>query len=172
MDSLARISLPAPVFSLPDLEGKIHNLDDQAGHIMVLNFWSAECPWSQRVDESLNALRNIWPQDVTYWPIASNANEDPELISSAAAQLGLPLVLVDLDQVVADIYGAATTPHFFVIDRQGVLRYAGAYDDATFRQRTPTRSYLKEAVRALLAENLPDLSDTPPYGCALVRHVA
>jgi hypothetical protein len=143
---------------------------DQVGHIVVLNFWSAECPWSQRVDESLNALRNTWPQDVTYWPIASNANEDLQLISSTAAQLGLPLVLLDRDHVVADEYGAVTTPHFFVIDRQGMLRYAGSYDDVTFRQRTPTRSYLEEAVSALLAGKLPNPSETPPYGCALVRH--
>lgn len=171
MDPLARVSLPAPEFSLPDLEGEIHNLTDQAGQILVLNFWSAECPWSQRVDESLNILRTTWPDDVTYWPIASNTNENLELISSAAAQLGLPLVLLDRGQAVADKYGAVTTPHFFVIDRQVVIRYSGSYDDVTFRQRMPTRSYLEEAVRALLAGYQPDPSETPPYGCALVRHL-
>jgi peroxiredoxin len=172
MDPLAVIAQPAPQFSLPDLEGNAHSLSDQLDQIVVLNFWSAECPWAQRVDETLSALRSSWPEDVVYWPIASNANENLELISSAATMLDLPLVLLDRDQVVADKYGAATTPHFYVLDRQGVLRYAGSYDDVTFRQRTPTRSYIEEAVSALLAGRLPDPAETPPYGCALVRHSA
>ncbi len=171
MDPLAIVSQPAPQFSLPDLEGNAHNLSDQLGQVVVLNFWSAECPWAQRVDESLTTQRSNWPEDVVYWPIASNANEDIELISSAAALLDLPMVLLDRDQVVADMYGAATTPHFYVIDRQGVLRYAGSYDDVTFRQRTPTRSYLEEAVSALLTGKLSSPSETPPYGCALVRNI-
>lgn len=170
MDSLARVSKPAPAFSLPDLHGKKHSLSGQLGRIVVLNFWSSECPWAQRVDASLVPLRTGWHQDVVYWPIASNANEDPELISGAAARLDLPLVLLDRDQVVADKYGAATTPHFFVIDRGGVLRYAGSFDDVTFRQRTPTRTFLEEAVSALLAGKQPDPSETHPYGCALVRN--
>jgi peroxiredoxin len=172
MDPLARVSKPAPEFSLPDLEGNTHNLVDLLGQIVVLNFWSAECPWAQRVDGSLHALRVIWPEDVVYWPIASNVNESLELISTTAAQHDQPVVLVDRDQVVADMYGAVTTPHFYVIDRQGVLRYAGSYDDVTFRQRTPTRSYLEEAVSALVAGLHPDPVKTPPYGCALVRHSA
>lgn len=170
MDPLAIVSQPAPEFSLPDLEGNAHSLSDQLGLVMVLNFWSAECPWAQRVDESLDNLRSRWPADVVYWPIASNANENLELITSAAARLDLPVVLLDRNQAVADMYGAVTTPHFYVLDRQGVLRYSGSYDDVTFRQRTPTRFYLEEAVNALLAGRHPDLAETPPYGCALVRY--
>ncbi len=171
MDPLAIVSQPAPLFSLPDLAGNTHSLSDQLGKVVVLNFWSAECPWAQRVDESLNPLRSKWPEDVVYWPIASNANENLELITSAAAKLGLPLVLLDRDQVVADQYGAVITPHFYVLDRQGVLRYAGSFDDVSFRQRTPSRLYLEEAVSAVLAGRLPDPSETHPYGCALVRHL-
>jgi peroxiredoxin len=172
MDPLARISQPAPDFSLSDLDGKVHHLSDQLGRIVVLNFWSAGCPWMQRVDVPLNSLRSTWPQDVVYWPIASNANESLEEIAVVAKQRELPLVLLDGDQAIADLYGAGTTPHFFVIDRDGVLRYAGAYDDVSFRQRTPTRSFLEEAIVALLAGLEPDPSETPAYGCSLVRHSA
>ncbi len=170
MDPLARVSQPAPDISLPDLEDGTHRLSGQLGRIVVLNFWSAECPWAQRVDESLTSLHSTWPQDVLLWPIASNVNETPEQIAVEAAKRELPLVLLDGDHAVADLYGAVTTPHFFVIDRDGVLRYAGAYDDVTFRQRTPTRSYLEDAIAALLAGQQPDPSETPPYGCTIVRH--
>ena len=172
MDPIASISQPAPDFSLPDLAGDIHLLSDQLGRIVVLNFWSAECPWAQRVDAPLTSARSTWPADIVFWSIASNANEDRQQLAAAARKLGLPFVLLDGDQSVADVYGAVTTPHFFVIGRQGLLRYAGAYDDATFRQRTPTHSYLEEALAALLAGRQPDPSETASYGCALVRHTA
>jgi hypothetical protein len=79
-------------------------------------------------------------------------------------------VLRDQEHIVADSYGAQTTPHFFVIDRDGVLRYMGALDDTTFRKREPEKPYLAEAVRAVLAGKLPDPRETPGYGCTIVRH--
>jgi hypothetical protein len=57
-----------------------------------------------------------------------------------------------------------------VIDQAGLLRYQGAVDDVTFRQRTPTRYYLREAVEALLAGRQPQPQETPPYGCTVVRY--
>jgi peroxiredoxin len=170
MDPLAAIAQPAPNFSLPDLQGRTRHLSDQLGQIVVLNFWSAECPWVQRVDGSLTHLRSTWPPDVVYWPIASNVNESPEEIAAAAALREMPIVLLDGEQSVADLYRAVTTPHFFVIDHEGMLRYSGAYDDVSFRQREATRSYLEQAVAALLEERQPDPAETPPYGCAMVRH--
>jgi hypothetical protein len=71
--------------------------------------------------------------------------------------------------VVADQYVALTTPHFFVIDEQGILRYQGALDDVTFRKPTPTHNYLHDAVEAVVAGARPQPAETPAYGCAIVR---
>ena len=71
----------------------------------------------------------------------------------------------------ADAWGAQTTPHVFVVDEAGVLRYQGAVDDVTFRQREPKRFYVKEAVDALLAGRLPEIASTPAYGCTIVREI-
>jgi hypothetical protein len=65
------------------------------------------------------------------------------------------------------MYGAKATPHFFVIDGDGLLRYSGAFDDVTFRQRTPTHTYLKDAVEAVLRGEAPNPAQTPAYGCAI-----
>ncbi len=70
--------------------------------MVVLNFWSVECPWAQRVEGPLTGLRSTWPADVPLWPIASNAEEAAEEIASAAAQREPPLVLLDRDHAVAD----------------------------------------------------------------------
>lgn len=103
--------------------------------------------------------------------IASNRNETLTALREAAKMRHLPNVLQDADCRVADLFDAQTTPHVFVIDRNGILRYRGAVDDVTFRQRTPTRFYLDEAVEALLAGAFPTLTESPAYGCAIVREV-
>jgi len=167
---------PAPDFTLFDLDGNIHHLADYRGHYVILNFWSAECPWSERTDQALIPALARWAASsrhgnaphVVLLPIAPNANEPPEKLAAVAAARGLPLVLRDTDRQVTEIYNAQTTPHVFVISPAGILRYQGAFDDVTFRQRTLTRHYLKDAVDALLRGDAPDPSETPAYGCTIV----
>jgi hypothetical protein len=144
-------------------------LRDYLGLIVILNFWSAECPWSSRSDQTLSVYLPEWGNAVQYLPIASNVNESQELIASETSARELPLLLHDVDNKVADLYGAITTPHLFVIDAQGILRYQGAFDDVNFRQRTPTKNYLQMAVEAIKGGNLPEPDYTSPYGCTVVR---
>jgi peroxiredoxin len=164
------IGQPAPDFTLPDLNGHLHSLLDYRGRVAILNFWSAECPQSARVDAELLPMVKAWGAAVALLSIAANANEGRDLIARVAAQRALPVVLLDSDHKVADLYEAQTTPHLFVVDAQGILRYQGAFDDVTFRQRNPTRNYLRQAVEAVLAGQQPPLSQTSPYGCTIVRH--
>jgi peroxiredoxin len=170
MDPLIVLNHPAPDFELPDLQGRPHRLSNRGGAITVLNFWSAECPWSERADRLLDAWRSEWDERVVVWTIASNANETVELLEQAARERGLDCVLLDAHQRVADLYQAQTTPHAFVVDKHGILRYQGAIDDVTFRQRSPSRFYLHEAVEAVLAGKLPDPAESLSYGCTVVRY--
>ena len=59
----------------------------------------------------------------------------------------------------------------YVIDREGILRYRGSVDDMTFRKKIPTRFFLDEAVESLLEAHLPALTESPAYGCTIVREV-
>jgi peroxiredoxin len=163
------VNQPAPEFHLPDLNGKMHALREHRGRVVLLNFWSAECSHAARADAFLMSYLETWGSKVALVSIASNANEPVELLAKVAAQRGLPALWLDQGCAVADLYQALTTPHLFVIDEQGILRYQGAFDDVTFRQRTPTRYYLREAMSALLKGTLPELAETPAYGCAIVR---
>jgi len=169
MDPVIAAYQPAPLFSLPDLEGNLRCLEEARGKIMLLNFWSAECPWAERVDREIMGSLAAWGGAVALWSIASNANEPVELLQRVATERGLPLVLLDQDHRVADRYGAQTTPHLFVVDRDGILRYQGAFDDVNFRRRTPTQGFLRQAVEALLAGGTPEPMETPAYGCTIVR---
>jgi thiol-disulfide isomerase/thioredoxin len=159
----------APDFELADLDGAAHRLSDHRGRIVIINFWSCECPHAERTDHAILALCVQWPEDLVLLSIDANRIESPQAMAVAAGMRRVPLVLVDRDHVVADLYEARTTPHVFVIDRVGILRYRGAVDDTSFGRRKPTRSYLDEAIEALLAGQRPVLTETAPFGCAIVR---
>jgi len=169
MDPIIEVGRSAPDFSLPDLDGQSYRLSDYLGKIVLLNFWSAECPWAERADKNLVPKLHHWGEGVVLLTIASNVNEPIEMLKPSAAERGLELVLVDEGYQIADLYQAQTTPHFFVIDAQGTLRYMGAYDDVTFRQRIPVHCYVCEAVEALLVGKGPHITQSPPYGCTIVR---
>ncbi len=161
----------APEFELPGLDGKKHRLNDYRGRIVIVNFWSCECPHSERTDRAILALFAQWRDKVVMLSIAANRSESIQSVAQAAKTRRLPIVLIDAQQVVADLFEAQTTPHVFVIDRGGILRYRGSVDDVTFRQRTPSRFFLDEAVEALLEERSPSLTETPAFGCAIVREI-
>ncbi len=163
------INEPAPDFELRNLRGDVVRLSDLRGRIVVLNFWSCECPHSERADRQIMAMFVQWQDEVVLLPIAANRIESPTAIAEAARKRHLPTVLMDMEHRVADLYEAVTTPQVFVVDRDGILRYAGAVDDVSFRQKRPTRFYLDEAVEALLDGHLPPISQTTSYGCTIVR---
>lgn len=159
----------APDFELRDLAGRLHRLSDYRGRIVIVNFWSADCPHVERTDALMLASLASWAEDVILLSIASNVNESAAEVESAARGRGLFPVLLDAKHETADRYGATVTPEVFVIDREGVVRYHGAVDDINFRQRAATRNFLDEAVDILLTGKLPAVAEVPAFGCAIIR---
>ncbi len=166
-----QLNQPAPDFELPDLQGHPCKLSEYHGRIIIVDFWSAECPHSERTDRYLVSLLERWNGEVGMLSIAANRNESASRVAEVAETRRLPKVLIDAEHVAADRFEALTTPHIFLIDREGSLRYRGAVDNITFRQREATRFFLQEAVEALLHGRLPEVSETPAYGCAIVREI-
>jgi peroxiredoxin len=166
---MAALNSPAPDFSLPDLSGKTHRLSDSRGGPVILCMWSARCPWSQRIDRALEDWPAGLASGAALWRLAVNADESADEIRARAGRLRRGILLLDSNRAAADLYAAQTTPEFFLVDREGILRYRGAFDDSDFRVRVPTRFYLADALRALLAGRSPDPAGTPAYGCAIER---
>lgn len=164
----------APRFALIDLDGTTHRLADYAGDVVVLDFWSAECPWSRHYDGWLAERAGEWARaGVRLLAIASNVSETAASLRAAVAERSIAFpVLLDPGCAVADLYGAVTTPHIFVIDRAGKLAYQGAIDDRSFRRREASVNYLDQAIAALLAGRQPDPASSNPYGCTIVRPLA
>jgi thiol-disulfide isomerase/thioredoxin len=158
-----------PMFSLPDIHGVMWQSTHASGKVLVINFWSAECPWSQKIDESLSPYLKLWGERVLYAALASNSNEPLELLQKTATERKIPLVLLDSQQIVADLLNAQTTPHFFVFSQTGNLCYQGGFDDINFRQRTATQMYLVDAVNSALSGQEPDVQEARSFGCSIVR---
>ena len=74
--------------------------------------------------------------------------------------------LHDSSQEVARSYGAQTTPHVFVLDAEGRLRYRGA-PDADYDDPGQRASWLRDALDALLEGAEPSQPETKPVGCSI-----
>ena len=164
----------APDFNLPALIGSRVSVADLRGYVVVINFWSADCAWSRRADVMLVYRQLTWEsKGVRIVGVASNANETESQIryEMENRHLRYPIVM-DYDARTADIYKAQVTPQFYVLDRQGLVRYVGALDDASEKSRDAKQFHLDRAVTNILANATPDPAFTQPFGCAIVRQAS
>ncbi|MBI3242756.1 MAG: redoxin domain-containing protein [Chloroflexi bacterium] len=165
------INRPAPDFALPIAGSGRVVLADLRGNVVVLHFWSAECPWSRRADIMIVYRQAAWERKgVRVVGVACSSNEPESEIRYEAGirHIKYPIAL-DADQYVANLYKVQITPHFFVLDSRGVIRYTGGLDDVTDKQRMPRKLHLDRAVSALLGNRAPDPAFTPPFGTPIVR---
>ena len=78
-------------------------------------------------------------------------------------------VLVDQDGAVGHAYGAATTPHMFVIDAEGTVVYEGAIDDDPRgnMEAGARTNYVSDALNDIAAGKAVSTPETKPYGCSV-----
>ena len=72
----------------------------------------------------------------------------------------------DESQAIGHAYGATNTPQFFVLDKERKIRYLGAMDDNRSEAKVK-KTYLKDAVEALLKGETPAVEETRPEGCGV-----
>lgn len=176
----AAIGKPAPKFTLTDTTGKKWNLSDLKGKIVVLEWFNHGCPFVKKHYESGNMQKlqkEYTGKGVTWLSInssakgkqgnATGAEHDKAMKDKNAAPTA---VLIDEDGAVGRAYGAKTTPDMYVIDKKGVLVYAGAIDDKSgFEQSeiTTAKNYVKAALDELLSGKTVTVAETKPYGCSV-----
>ncbi len=122
------IGRPVPDFKLAGLDGKTVSLSESRGKIVMIHFWSATCPFVLRYDDRLKAIpKDYADRGVVVLGIDSNGNETPEKIKAVAKERNVNYsILLDPGNKVADQFGAITTPHVFILNKEGVLVYEGA----------------------------------------------
>lgn len=170
--------------ALKDIDGKEHKAADYKGKLVVLNFFSIQCPIQAAWDPTLAALqREYEAKGVVFLNIDSNTTEIdkpvPEgegakpyaAIRAHLAKKELPYtVLVDHGNKVADLLQASATPHVFVFAKDGRLVYRGLIDDDQRRSKgDAAKRYLADTLDQLLAGAKVEPSETQPVGCSIKR---
>src|SRR5687767_15676425 len=120
------LGTPAPVFELPDPDGKLVSITDfSAAPALVVGFLCNHCPFVQHVAGGLGELaRDLQAEGVAVVGIMSNdttnyPDDRPELMPRMAERHGWTFpYLYDETQEVAKAYRAACTPDFFLFDGQ------------------------------------------------------
>ncbi|HYI01075.1 thioredoxin family protein [Hyalangium sp.] len=167
----AEVGKPAPAFTLKDEAGKEHSLAQYQGKIVVLEWTNPDCPFVQRhykADTMQNTLKGFDGQKVVWLAVDSTSSNTPDKSASWKKGEGFTYpVLVDAEGKVGKTYGAKTTPHMYVIDEKGVLRYAGAIDDDPRGKNASAVNHVKTAVDSLLTGKPVPAATTEPYGCSV-----
>ncbi|OKH52327.1 thioredoxin family protein [Calothrix sp. HK-06] len=175
-----RVGAPAPAFTAVDSNGKTHNLSDFKGKTVVLEWTNHECPFVKKHYESNNmqALQKektgkgvVWLSIISSAP-GQQGNVTPQKANelTKTRNANPTAVLIDADGKVGKLYQARTTPHMYVIDKNGVLQYTGGIDDNSSKNPQDAKTannYVRAAVDSVLNGEPVKTSTTQPYGCSV-----
>ena len=168
------LGTPAPAFSLPDADGRIHSLDDAPGSkAFLVMFICNHCPFVKHVADELARLgRDYQDKGVAVFAINSNDVENypadgPEEMQQEAASRGYTFpYLLDRDQSVAKAYRAACTPDFYLFDADRKLVYRGQLDSSRpGNDIAVDGADLRKALNAVLAGQAVSEEQVPSVGC-------
>jgi thiol-disulfide isomerase/thioredoxin len=164
----------APTFSgIPAVQGEQDaslTLSDIKEPVVVLVFLANHCPvvvaYDDRIIDFANDYKN---KGVKVVGVAVELRNEDRLpgIKQHIADKKIPYVYgFDETQAIGKAYGATNTPQFFVLDKDRTIRYMGAMDDSQAEAKV-TKTYLRDAVDALLAGKTPEVEETRPVGCGV-----
>lgn len=170
----------APDFTLTDANGNTHQLSDFAGKTVVLEWTNHECPFVKKHygAENMQNQQAKWTgEDVVWLSINSGAPGKQGHVDGPAALQVISnydakqsAYLLDPSGDVGRSYAAKTTPHMYVIDGEGTLRYAGAIDSIPSADQgdiAQATQYVDVALSQLAAGQPVGTAVTQPYGCAV-----
>ena len=183
VEASAEIGKAAPAFTLKDTDGKTHSLSDFKGKIVVLEWFCPTCPYSGgrgsksvhnngSVKELMKNMKGVEDEgEVVYLLIDSSTAKmrvSAEELSKQDAELKKKIgieapILIDGDTSIAKAYGAKSTPHMFVIDGEGILRYHGAFSDRNDNKK----NYVLDTVKSIKAGSDVEPTYVKQWGCGV-----
>jgi len=174
------VGQPAPDFSVTDAAGKTQSLSAYKGKTVVLEWNNPECPFVRKHygAENMQSQQAAAAKDGVVWLTVNSGAQgkqghlDPTSAVAYIDKVGgkESAYLLDADGKVGHAYDAKTTPHMYVIDKDGVLRYMGGIDSiaSTDVDDIPKATqYVKQALGELAAGKPVSVSSSEPYGCSV-----
>ena len=170
----------APEFTLTDSKGTSHKLSDFRGKLVVLEWLNHECPFvkkhfsggdMQKLQKEYTAKGVVWLSIISSAPGKQGHRTGPQADVDTKDKNAAPTaVLLDPAGEVGQKYEAKTTPHMFVIDKEGKIIYAGAIDSIKSTNSADVaqaENHVRQALDAALAGKPVPTSKTAPYGCSV-----
>jgi hypothetical protein len=167
-------------FRLTDMNGKAVQLSDYRGRPVVLEWNNPGCPYVKKHYDSGNMQRTqaaataggaAWLTINSGAPGKQGHMTGAEAKAFVASAKAKPTAyLLDAEGRVGRGYAAKTTPHLYVIDARGVLRYQGGIDDKPTADRSDiagARNHVLAALSELKAGKPVSMAETRPYGCSV-----
>jgi peroxiredoxin len=171
---------PAPDFKLEGVSGKPVSLSALKGKIVVLEWLNHGCPFVRKHYDSQNMQtlqRKYTKVGVVWLSVISSAEGKQGFVTSGEGltdktknQSVATDILLDPKGTVGQAYGAKTTPHMFVIGRDGNIAYQGAIDDRPDTEQGSIKgavNYVADALDALMVNKKVAVASTKAYGCSV-----
>jgi peroxiredoxin len=171
-NAVLNIGAKAPDFSaVPGIDDKKHSLGEfKDAKAVVVVFTCNHCPVAVAYEDRLVALQKEFKKrGVQFVAICSNPEDTdtlPELKTRAESKKFNFPYLHDDGQKVGRGYGAAVTPHVFLLDRDRRIAYMGAIDDNMVADKVKEH-YLSDAIEAVLAGKPVETTETRQFGCGI-----
>jgi peroxiredoxin len=178
-----RINEPAPDFTLSDSNNEIRTLSEYKGKVVVLEWTNHLCPFVKKHYKggNMQALQKKYAGEkndkVVWLSIISSAEGKEGFVRPYEANQiakqndATPnAILLDSFGKVGRLYRARTTPHMYVIDKDGILVYQGAIDNKSTsdpKDIPGAINHVQVALDELLAGKKVSLGSTQPYGCSI-----
>ena len=176
----ATVGQAAPAFTAVDSKGKQHKLADFKGKVVVLEWTNHECPYvkkhynasnMQKLQQQAKGAGVVWLSVISSAPGEQGHVAGARADELTASRQAVPTaVLLDPQGVIGKAYDARTTPHMYVIDAGGVLRYAGGIDSIGSTRADDIGKadpLFKTAMESVLKGENVKQAVTRPYGCSV-----
>lgn len=173
----AKVGEIAPTFSLTDTDGNNVDLATVGkDKVVVLEWFNPGCPFVVKHHEKNNTFASLnadyASKGVVFLAINSGAKgkEGNGVEANKTAKKDWKIaypILLDESGVVGRTYGAKTTPHVFIIGKDGKLAYNGAIDNNTDATKAGDKNYARLALDEILAGKPVTTAETKPYGCSV-----
>lgn len=111
----------APSLVLPDIGGRLHELDNYRGQIVMVNFWATWCPPCRAEMPSFQRLQDQFPRD-KFRILAVNIGETREQIAQFFfSQNPQPTysILMSPEKLMSDQWLVRSLPTTFIVDQTG-----------------------------------------------------
>jgi len=165
-----------PVFSLKGIDGNTYSIADLKGKVVVLEWTNPNCPYVQRVykDGIMTGVQKKYADKVVWLTVNSTNPKHGDFESAAGLastykdwNAAFATILLDPEGTVGKMFDAKTTPHMFVIDKDGKLVFAGGIDDDPRGNKSEKTNYVDQALSQLLEGKSVATTTSRPYGCSV-----